>query len=795
MLEKKLSYLELNNFKTDEYIHFKTTKEIEATDKIIGQQKGEETINFGLSIKAIGYNIYISGASGKTSFAKKFAKEIAKNEKTPPDLCYVYNYKNPNNPKALILEAGKGNEFKVEMNNFIDSFIKELSQNLTSEGFNCKKYEIIDKYQNKKVKIIETITDKAKEKEFAVKYTSIGIHFTPIIDGVLLTEEDFEELSLEEQLKIEESKKNIQKELSKYVLELQENEKETIKYIENLEYEESELVLEKEINKIENKYDSYNNIQSHLKEIKEDILKNLEDFVIVDYENEESLNYLVPWYSKVAREDKFQKYKVNVIVDNSKQVGAPVVVEYKPTYFKLVGEIVSESDSKNMPNDFMKIKGGLLHKSNGGYLILQVEDIISNYSNFEVIKKFLLTGKLCIEPNKDYISTILLNSLEPEPIDGNIKIILIGSEEIYNILSSYDKDFKKLFKVHAIFQYETDYNKNILREISMNIKKIIEDEGSLHFTKGAVKKIVEHQIRISENKNKISTEFNKLKNLLVESNHIAVINNAEIVTETFVSEAIENNINRINIAHQKIFEKIQENTINIKTKGKLVGQINALAVYHNNDYIFGVPAKITATTYAGEMGVINIEKESKLSGNIHSKGVQIIIGYLGEKYGKENLISFSCQICFEQNYTEIDGDSASSSELYAILSSLANVEINQEIGVTGSVNQFGEIQAVGGVTHKIEGFFNLCKKRGLTGNQGVIIPCQNINNLVLNEEVIKSVKDNIFHIYAISCIDEGIEILTGLPAGTLDENNNYPKNSINYLVNKNLENYYKIQKK
>lgn len=787
---KELKYTQLKKSFKESILN--DIDKFEYTEEAIGQEKAMEALKFGLSIKNKGYNIYVSGqsGSGRTTFSEKYTKQIAQNEKTPDDILYVYNFKEPKYPKLLKLDAGKGKEFKNDIDELIHLLSIEIPKTFNSKEFEEEKEKIIKENNEKKEEIIKEITEIAKQNNFGIKNSNSGIYFMPIIEGVTISEEEYEELDEEEKKKINERSEVLQENAIQTMKAIKEIERETIKQIDRIEYNLGLFTIGRYLDILQNKYMENEYVSEYLACLKEDILENIENFIEEEINEEEALA-LLPFISKKNDEDILAKYKINLIVDNSETKGAPVIVNYNPNYTNLIGEIEFENELGNFTTDYMKIKGGLLHQANGGYLILHIEDVLKNAYVLESLFRILKTGELQIEPLKEfYIGGISVATIKPEPLKIDIKIILIGSEYYYDILNDYEEDFKKLFKIHSIFDYEMNDTDENIKKIIKFIKNFEEKEKTLEFDKTAIKAIIEHSYRLSGNQNKFTTRFNILNEILIEANAWANIENAEKITDKYIKKAIKKKIEFCNIYEEKINEMIIDNDIMIKTDGAEIGQINGLAVLDYGDYAFGKPSKITVTTYVGKAGIVNIEKEAELSGNIHDKGMQVITGYLGEKYAFEFPLSLSCRICFEQNYNGVDGDSASSTELYAIISSLSGVPIKQGIAVTGSVNQKGEIQPIGGVTEKIEGFFDICNKRGLTGEQGVIIPIQNIKDLCLKDDIIKAVKEGNFHIYPVSTIDEGLEILTGEKVGKKGKNNKFTQNSIHFKVMKKLKYFY-----
>lgn len=762
---RELDYTELKNKNIIKELDIEITEELTPERSIIGQERAVKAMEFGLNIKMKGYNIYMSGPSGtgKTSYAKKIAQKFAENENTPYDWCYVYNFNDSRRPTALRFNAGEGRDFRDDMKELIELLNIEIPKVFSTEDYENQKDEIIDCYEEKRDILMKDMSEEAKEQGFCVKTTSSGLYFMPIIDGVSLNEEEFENLPEDQKEEILKKSDVVQDKAADIMREMKDFERKAKKQISDLDYKIGMFTIEPHITTLQGKYKEYNRVIKYLLEVKEDILENIQDFVEEEPEEDENVSSILPFFTKKSPDDITEKYEVNLLVDNSKAKGAPVITDFNPTYYNLVGEIEYDTEFGNMTTDYKKIKSGLFHQANGGYLILQAQDLMANVQAWEALKRIIRTKEITIESLRDQLGGLTISTLKPEPIPVDVKVIIIGSSYIYDILYEYEEDFQKLFKIRADFDYEMDYNNDNIKSLAKYIKDFSEREKTAKFDISAVSKIVEYSSRVAENQNKLTTRFNRIVEILCEAATWAKIENSSTVTVDHVMKAIYEKINRSNMYEKKMDEITEQNIIMIDTIGKKIGQINGLAVLDTGDYTFGKPSRITATTYTGRSGIVNIEKEAELSGNIHDKGVQVITGYLGQTYAQDYPLSLSCRLCFEQNYNGVDGDSASSTELYAILSSLADIPLNQQVAVTGSINQFGEIQAIGGVTYKIEGFFDLCKSRELTGTQGVIIPYQNISDLVLKEEVIKAVKENKFHIYPISTVNEGIEILTGLP--------------------------------
>ncbi len=788
----ELHYSELKNFINPADLHFETTAELSPTDEIIGQPIAHDSLIFGLSVKSPGYNIYLCGepGTGKTTFAKRFAQKQADKEPVPPDLVFIYNFENPKAPDVLYLPQGMGKCLRDDMDEFINRLVTDLPKLFANKDFETQKSEIIKVFQEQRDQVIKAMTEEAGAKNFGIKNTNSGIYFMPIIDGEMINEEQYDALDQEKKDNISRESIQIQRKAAEAMRKIKEYEKTTRREVEELEFATALFAVGRHINPLLNEYKDHQNIVDYLLAVKEDILDNIEDFVTEDNEDEENIQAYLPWYNKKNTEETLTKYKINLLTDNSNATSAPVVVDFNPTYSNLVGEIEYDNEFGNFTTDFMKIKPGLLHKANGGYLILQARDVLSNYHSWDIIRRVLLTGEIVTEPQRELPTGIAVSGIKPKPVKANIKVILVGNYELYALLYNYDDDFQKLFKVRADFDYEMKNDERNTWAVCRFIKGFVEREKSLEFDRYAVARLLEYSSRLSEAQNKLTTQFPRITEVLVESTALAKAEGAELVSDMHISRAIENRHRRLMMYEGKMSELIDDGVIMIDTEGKRVGQINGLAVIDTGDYAFAKPSRITATTYVGKSGIINIEKEAEMSGSIHDKGVQVLIGYLGQTYAQDFPLSLSCRICFEQNYNGIDGDSASSTELYAVLSSLSRLPISQHIAVTGSINQHGYIQPIGGVSYKIEGFFDLCNKRGLNGNEGVIIPQQNVNDLVLNDEVIEAVRAGKFHIYPITTVDEGIEILTGTKAGVPNAKGKYPAGSVHALVMKRLKEFF-----
>lgn len=789
---KELSYTQLKKECDPSSFKFKTTKELEPFTGVIGQSRGIKALEFGINIDIKGYNIYMEGPTGigKTIYARNYLNKAAKNKPVPDDWCYIYNFQNSNEPIAISLPAGTGKQFANDMDAFIMAVKTEIRSAFNNQDFEKEKEAIERDVEDKKVKLIEKLNKDAAKQGFEIKNTSTGIYFLPMINGKTLSEDEFNALD-----------ENTKNEFEMRSVEIQKQTIETMKRIKDLENKATEkmnswqnnialFAVTIQVNELRNKYKKFPKIQEFLKSIQNDILTNLNDFIIDEKEQQ------TPQMNPMMRHEKpWNKYKVNLFVDNSSLTGAPVIIDSNPSFYNLFGKLEYENSFGTMKTDFTLIKPGLIHKANGGYIVLQIRDLLTNPIIWDAFKRVLRTKLIYVDTLKDYqMNSVAIASLKPEPIPVNLKVVLIGPSSIYQQLLNVDEDFKKLFKVKVEFDEEAPRTDSNAFKIAQIIHNFCEKENAPHFNAGAVAKVIEYCSRMIENQNKLSTQLSDITELIGESCTWAKMDGAKTVTAEYVKKAINERIERINKYDQRLVDMIQNGTILIDTQGEKIGQINGLSIMRIGDYSFGKPAKITANTYIGKTGIVNIEREVSMSGTSHSKGVMILSAYIGEKFAQNAPLSLSASLCFEQMYSGVDGDSASSTELYALLSSLSELPIKQNIAVTGSVNQKGEIQPIGGVTDKIEGFFHICKLRGLTGDQGIIMPYQNIKNLNLCDEVIKAVKEGMFHIYPVKTIDEGIEILTGVPAGKKNKNGEYPAGSVNYLVNEKLKKYAELSK-
>ena len=786
----ELNYKDLRVTCNPKMFNFTTTDELESINTGIGQEKGIKALEFGLNVDANGYNLYVEGpyGVGKTSYTKTALETISKKKKVPNDWCYIYNFDNPNEPVAVSLPAGQGKEFESTMNTFINDIKVDMKNTFNNEEFEKEKNLIKQEFEVKRNVLMEKLNKKSAEYGFQVKSAQNGIYMMPIVNGKTIAEEEFDKLDPDTKKEFEDKSTIVQQHIMTAIGEIKSIERESEKRVQEWQSNVALLTINAHINLIKAKYKRNKKINKFLDDVKKDILKNISCFVAEEKKDNKN-NQPQPVSAKPELQSPWLNYRVNLFVDNSKLEGAPVIADTNYSYHNIFGKLEYENYFGALKTDFTMLKPGLIQQANGGYLIFQANDLLTNNLCYDALKKVLRSKQIGIENAADPRSSMVMISLKPEPIPLNLKVILIGDENIYQTLLAIDNDFRKLFKIKVEFADEAPLTVDNMNKLARFVKGYCEHEELPPLDNTAMAKIVEYASKLADNQEKLSTRFTDLSQVIGEAATWAKMAKSKIITGEYIIKALEEKKERVKKYDEKYIEMIKENTLLIDTEGEKVGQINGLTIMNVGDYSFGKPVKITANTYTGKNGVINIEREVELSGSTHSKGILILSAYIGEMFAQDIPLSLTASICFEQLYNGVDGDSASSTELYAILSSLSGIPINQSIAVTGSVNQKGEIQPIGGANDKIEGFFQICKMRGLNGTHGVMIPKQNIHNLNLSVEVADAVKNGLFHIYAISTIEEGIEILTGVPAGRKDENGKFTPGTINYLAYQKLKRY------
>ena len=760
---------------------------------IIGQERAAKAVDFGLRINRQGYNLYISGLPGvgKKTYAQAAVSDHAKDGPVPEDWIYVYNFAQPERPRAFKLPAGGGHELCLDMENLVASLKEEIPKVLGGEEYERQRTEIVKEYQTKRNDQLDELNKFAENSGFALKKTATGFMSVPVVEGKQLSQTEYEELDPALKEKMEKKSQEVQLKALEIMPRLQSLERELKDKLVELEQEIALFAVGDVINSLKNKYAGEKEIVTYLDEVKKDALQNLDDF----RDDEDDQNPF-PWLKKAGKEEGYKKYEINLFVDNRETQGAPVVVETNPTYYNLIGRVEYENKMGMVTTDFTMVKAGAMHRANGGYLILQVEDVLRNINSWEALKRVLKTREVRIENLGENYGLVAMSTLRPAPVHVDVKVILIGNPFYYQILSAYDEDFRKLFKIRADFDYEMGRSSQNVKRMAKFIKFLCQRDGLKNFTPQALARVVEYSSQLAGDQEKLTTRFNEVLEVLYEADAWAKIeNNHPRVEDAHVDKAIDEKIFRSNQVEEKIQEQIERGNLLLNLEGAVVGQVNGLSVMGLGDYSFGRPSRITAATFLGRRGIINIERESRLSGRIHDKGVLILSGYLGSNYAKNLPLALTASITFEQSYGGVEGDSASSTELYAIISSLAEIPLDQGIAVTGSVNQKGEIQPVGGVTEKVEGHFAACRVFGLTGKQGVLIPARNLKSLMLKEEVVEAVENGRFNVYAADNIEEGIPLLMGMEPGERDEEGNYTEQSLFQRVDRRLREIAETLKK
>lgn len=788
---KPLSATQLRRETNPDSFHFADTSAVNPSRELIGQQRAVDALDFGLRIRIEGYNIYVSGdaGEGKTRYALDCTQKAALSMPVPEDWVHVHNFDSPDQPKALNMPAGTGRGFKRDMEEFIRVIEQEIVKAFDGEDYQSERTRIIRQFKDKKDMLAAELNQEAGERGFRVKMATSGIFFMPVIDGNPVDEEEFKDLDEEVKKGLTLNMELLQKECADIVRKIREVEMEAEEAVREWEGRIALYAVGMHMDDLRDKYAARANVLDYLEQVRADILKNLNALRTEEFGEDQQAAFMQMMMKRNQEEDPRARYRINLLVDNSHLHGAPVIIDYNPTYQNLMGRCDYENEMGAMTTDFMHVKPGLFHQANGGFLILQMTDLITNPQAFEAIKRTLKTRLITIEPMKDQMNMMGLATLKPEPIPVNVKVILIGSAEVYHLLYTLDRDFKKHFKIKVDFDDEMPWNDENIFRLTQFIAAWCGKEGMRHFDRTGVAAVINQCSWLVQNQKKLTTHFNDIAGILAESATWAEMDGADLVTGTHVRKAIMEQRRRSGKYDESLMEMYEDGMLMVDTDGWATGQINGLAVLDMGDAAFGKPSRITAATYMGKNGIVDIEREVDTGGDTHSKGVLILSGYIGSRFAQETPLSLTASICFEQLYSGVDGDSASSAELYAILSSLADLPVYQGYAVTGSVNQHGMIQPIGGATHKVEGFFELCRRRGLNGKQGVLLPHQNVMNLVLSDDVITAVREGLFHIWPVRTVDEGISILTGVPAGECVEGTAYPENSVNGRVSRKLRKF------
>ena len=768
-----------------EQLDFETTKDLETLDEAIGQSRAVDAIQFGMGIDQSGYNIYALGSSGldKRGVVRRFFESRAKEGETPSDWCYVHNFEQTHKPRVIEFPAGKGIAFRDDMDDLIEELRTALSAAFESEEYQTRRQSITQRFRERQSEAFEELQERAQSEGMALIRTPGGIAVAPVREGEVLSREEIQELSEEEQEEIQQKVEALQEEIQQILQQVPSWQREMREELEELNREMADFAVGALIDELREKYSDIPDVVDHLDQVQQDVVENAEDFLPTG-DNGQQQRMMAMMTGQ--QHPELSRYKVNLLIDHSETEGAPVIYEDNPTYQNLIGRVEHRAQMGALTTDFSLIKPGALHRANGGYLILDARKLLTQPYAWEGLKRVLRSEEIKIESLGQQLSLISTVSLEPEAIPLNVKVALFGERLLYYLLWQLDSDFADLFKVAADFSEQMDRDPENQALYARLIATLIEREDLPSFDRGAVGRVIERTARMVGDAEKMTAHMRALTDLLSEAAYWTRQNGRDVVSEADVQKAIDQQIYRLDRVRERVQESILRDTLLIDTEGEELGQINGLSVMSLGNTMFGRPSRITARVRLGKGQVVDIEREVELGGPIHSKGVMILTGFLSGRYAQSNPLSLSASLVFEQMYGGVDGDSASSAELYTLLSAIAKVPIQQSFAVTGSVNQHGRVQAIGGVNEKIEGFYDICEARGLTGDQGVLIPTSNVKHLMLRRDIVEAVEEGRFHIYAVETVDQGIEILTGIPAGEPDEEGEYPEDSINGRVHHRL---------
>ncbi len=752
----------------------------EVKNEVIAQERAISALKFGMGMPGHDYNIYVAGdqQTGLTYLTRSFLQDAARSEPTPPDWCYVHNFSEPDKPKAISLPPGKGHELAKEMQELVEDLKNEIPEIFESDDYRHRKEEMVRKFTNERNAVLAELEETVKQGGFILNMSQVGMMIVPAKDEEPMTEEHLAQMSDEQKEELKKRSELLQEEMNKTVVRIRKMEKNLKQKLKDLDRRVALHAVGYLLDELQEKYAAQPSVLGFLKDVKADIIRNLEDF---KQKEQPQVPFPVP-----TSEPDFTRYKVNVFIDNTETQGAPVVYEVNPTYTNLFGAMERKASFGALFTDFTMIKPGSIHRANGGYLVLKVMDLLKWFVSWEALKRALKNREIMIEDPSEMLGFISTKSMKPAPVPLSIKIILIGEPHLYHLLYNYDDQFKKLFKVKAHLDDQVDRDNDEIQNYISFAARVVKEDDLHPVDKSGLSRLLEYGVELAGRRKKMTLKMALVSDIIREADYWAGLDNADRISREHVDKAIRQKKFRSSLPEDKLQEFILDGYVNLDTSGAKVGQINGLSVYDMGDYSFGRPSRITASVSLGRQGVVAIDRESKLSGSIHTKGVLIMEGYLKSRYASDRPLTLSASLVFEQSYGMVDGDSASAAELFVLISRLAGVPLKQSLAVTGAISQQGEIQPIGGVNQKIEGFFELCKARGLTGEQGVIIPKANVPDLMLKAPVIDAVKEGQFHVFAVEHVDDALEILTGLPAGEMQPDGSYPQGTLNRLVDDKL---------
>lgn len=765
---------------------FETTEELKDIDQIIGQERAVSAVRFGIGIQRDGYNLFALGPSGtgKRTTIMRFLKQRASEEPVPSDWCYVNSFEDDHKPQALQLPAGLGSELRDDMEQLVEELRTAIPAAFESEDYQTRRQELQEEFKEKQEEAITLIQEEAEKRGVALIRTPVGLAFAPVKDGEVVSPDEFQNLSEDRQAEVKEDIAELQEKLQETMRQARHWERDARDRLKELDRQVAMFAVGHRIDELKEKYADLADVVAYLEAVQKDVVENVDDFRRSGQEGEQAAMMGLPMQR--VREAKFRRYQVNVLVDHSQSEGAPVIYEEHPAYNNLVGRIEHMAQMGALVTDFNLIKPGALHRANGGYLVLDARDLLMQPYAWNALKRVLRAQEVRIESLSQALSLVSTVSLEPEPIPIEVKVVLIGERLLYYLLYDLDPDFGELFKVEADFSSEMPRSGENQQLYARLIATMVRREGLRPFDREAVARAIDRSSRLVGDSEKLSTHLLSIADLLNEADYWASENGNHAVTADDVQHAIDAQIHRADRLRERVQERIERGVILIDTEGAHEGQVNGLSVIALGDYAFGRPSRITARVRLGKGEVVDIEREVELGGPLHSKGVMILSGFLGARYAQDHPLSLSASLVFEQSYAGVEGDSASLAELCALLSALSEVPIKQSLAVTGSVNQHGQVQPIGGVNEKVEGFFDVCKARGLTGDQGVLIPQANVEHLMLRSDVVEAVEQGQFAVYPVETVDEALELLTGVEAGERDEEGNFPAGSVNQRVEARL---------
>ena len=787
---RELTPKEIRSLFDTSNLSYKTTAEISPFDEIIGQNRALKALNFGLEIDEPGFNIYVAGqpGTGKTTTVNVYLEEIAKSKSPPYDWCYIHNFKNPSEPCSIELPQGRARILKKDVADLIENTRKVLPEAFQSDDYDNRRKLALKAAEDQRDHLFSEISQIAAKKGFVIQSSQSGLLVVPTVEGRPMEQQDFEALSPDALQKVTKAREELEGELRNTMRQLREIDAKAKADLQELNRKVALFAIDHYTGYLKEKYADLSRVVEYIDAIQDDIIDTLDAFLQDPNTPPPSPEVLI------AVEQFFRKYEVNILVNNEGLNGAPVIAELNPTYLNLFGQAEKEAKFGVLTTDFTLIRPGSLHKANGGYLMIPVQELLSAPMAYDGLKRALKNGEINIEDTAESAGVISARSIKPEPVKLKVKIVLVGDSEIHEMLYTKDPDFKELFKVKAHFDSTMDRDEENVNKYVAAITNVCKKENLKHLTGEAIGKLIEYSSRLAEDQLKISTKFAEIADIIREASFYADKENAKHITYSHVKKATEEKVYRSNLVQEKVQEMITRKMTLIDVTGEHVGQVNGLAVMSYGDFSFGGPSRITASVGVGRQGLVNIEREADMSGPTHTKGVMIISGFLSRRFAHNKPLGLTAKLAFEQSYSGVDGDSASSTELYAILSELSGLPLKQYIAVTGSVNQNGDIQAIGGVNEKIEGFFEICRMDGLTGKQGVMIPESNAQNLMIKEEIVEAVKTGKFHIYTVNSIDEGIELLTGVKAGERLSDGSFEEGTVYQRVDKRLQEMAEILK-